>query len=126
MTRADKILLAALLLFTLLSAGALYGRFLHVPDHAKPSQAVVTVQGKVARRIELAPGTKSSFVVDGRVGPSAVEVDGTRVRMAEAPCAAGTCVKQGWIAHPGQSVVCIPGEIMIRIEGAAPLDAVTR
>jgi len=126
MTRGDKFLLAGLLLFSLLSAGALYGRWLLPQDQKKAMRAVVTVQGKVVRRIDLASGARSSFVVDGRVGSSTVEVDGARVRMLEAPCAGGICVKQSWIAHPGQSVVCIPGEILIRIEGAAPLDAVSR
>jgi len=55
-----------------------------------------------------------------------VEVEGKRIRMMEAPCAGKICVNQKWIENPGQIIVCIPGEILIRIEGTAPLDAVTR
>jgi hypothetical protein len=53
-------------------------------------------------------------------------VEGKRIRMKEANCPDKICVRQGWIEKPGDSIVCIPGEIIIRIEGAAPLDAVTR
>jgi len=126
MTKGDKILLAALTCLTLLSAALLYGRFFLPKESTRARQAVVSVRGEVVRRIDLPSSGKSSFQVQGRVGPSMVEVDGARVSMREAPCAGGICVKQGWIEHPGQSIACVPGEILVRIEGAALLDAVTR
>lgn len=126
MTRGDKFLLAGILLVSLLSMATLYGHFAFFSGKIESAQAVITVQGKVVRKISLPVPERSSFVVNGRLGPSAVEVEGTRVRMHEASCAERICIGQGWIAHPGQSIVCIPGEILIRIEGAAPVDAVTR
>lgn len=126
MTRGDKFLLAGLLLLSLLSMAALYSRFSPFSGSAETIQAVVSVRGTVVRRIPLPVVTPSSFVVQGRVGPSTVEIDGGRVRMQVAPCAGRICVNQGWIRKPGQSIVCIPGEILIRIEGTSLLDAVTR
>jgi hypothetical protein len=126
MTRADKFLLVGILLASLISGTALYSRFFLGSVGAEPVQAVITVSGKAFRTLALQPGASSSFVVQGRRGASKVEVDGMRVRMQQAPCENGICLKQGWIEHPGQSVVCVPGEIVIRLEGAAPLDAVTR
>lgn len=126
MTRGDKLLLAGLLLLSLLAMATLYSRFSPFSGSAQAVQAVISVQGTVIRRIPLLPESRSTFVVQGRLGPSTIEVQGGRVRMQEAPCAGRICVNQGWIRHPGQSVVCIPGEILIRIEGAAALDAVTR
>lgn len=126
MTRADKILLAALLMASLLTGAALYGRAFLSTGPAEPVQAIVTVQGKVVRSVELLPGQRSTLVVQGRRGAATVEFDGRRVRMLEAHCENGTCLKQGWIEHAGQSIVCVPGEIVVRMEGEAPLDAVTR
>lgn len=126
MTRGDKLLLAGLLLLSLLSMAALYSRFCSFSGSTQAVQAVILVQGTVIKKISLPSKYRSTFVVLGRDGPSTVEVEGGRVRMREAPCAGRICVNQGWILHPGQSVVCIPGEILIRIEGAAALDAVTR
>lgn len=126
MTRGDKFLLAGLLLMALLSLALLYGRLPLFHSGSASVQAVITVRGNIIRKVQLPSAGRSSFVVQGRVGPSTVELDGARIRIQEAPCPGQVCVSQGWISHPGQSVICIPGEILIRIEGAAPLDAVTR
>ncbi len=126
MTRGDKFLLAGLLLIALLSVAVLYGRLSFFPAKTESVQAVITAQGKLVRKIELVEGVKSSFVIRGLGGPSTVETDGARIRMLEAPCSGQICVKEGWIGHPGQTIVCIPGEILIRIEGTAAVDAVTR
>jgi hypothetical protein len=126
MTKADKILLAGLLLASLITGGALYGRWFLPAARTGQVQAVVSVQGKVVRTVELHPDARLTWPVQGGRVPATVEVDGVRVRMLEAGCANGICLKQGWIEQPGQSVVCVPGEIVIRIEGAAALDAVTR
>ena len=126
MTKADKILLAGLLLASLITGGALYGRWFLPTPRTGQLQAVVSAQGKVVRTLELHPGARLTWRVQGGRVPAIVEVEGVRVRMLEAGCANGICLKQGWIEQPGQSVVCVPGEIVLRIEGAAPLDAVTR
>lgn len=126
MTRGDKFMLAGLLLLSLLSLAALYSRFSFFPGSTKTLQAVISAQGKVVRRISLPLEARTTFTVAGRVGSSAVEIEGGRVRMQEATCPGRVCVNQGWIEHAGQSIICIPGEILIRIEGAAPMDAVTR
>lgn len=123
MTRADKILLAGLLLLAFVCAGALYGRFL-LPGSTQGARAVLTVGGKVVRTVEL-PGS-GSFLLQGQSGPATVEVEGKRIRMQQAHCPGGHCLRQGWIEQPGESIVCVPGQIVIRIEGAAVLDAVTR
>jgi len=126
MTRGDKYLLAGLLLLSLVSFAALYSRFSPFSGSTKVTQAVISLQGNVIRKISLPLTGRSSFTVQGLVGSSTVEVEGERVRMQEAPCAGRICVNQGWIRHPGQSIACVPGEILIRIEGTTPLDGVTR
>lgn len=123
MTRGDRILLAGLLLLALACAGALYVPLL-LPDGDRAARAVLTVTGKSVRVVELP--AKASFLLQGRSGPATVEVAGMRIRMQDAHCPGGQCLRQGWIERPGESIVCIPGEIVIRIEGAAVLDAVTR
>lgn len=123
MTRGDKVLMACVLLAALACAVALYGRLL-LSDRSQAARAVVTVGGRTARTFDL-PAT-GIFLLEGRSGAATVEVDGMRIRMREAHCPGGICQRQGWIAHPGESIVCLPGEIVIRMEGAAALDAVTR
>ncbi|MDD2736415.1 MAG: NusG domain II-containing protein [Desulfuromonadaceae bacterium] len=123
MNRADKFLLAGILLVSLLSLMGMYGLF---SSAVNTTQAIVVVRGAIIRRITLPVAGKSTFVVQGRVGAATVEIEGDRVRMREAHCSGQVCVNQGWVSHPGQTIVCIPGEILVRIEGAAAVDAITR
>ncbi len=126
MTKGDKLLLAVLLLFSTLSTGLLYSRFSSFSRSSSALQAVISVHGDVVRTVSLPVATRTALTVQGRVGPSIVEIEGSRVRMREAPCPGRICINQGWVGQPGQSIVCMPGEILIRIEGASPLDGVTR
>lgn len=123
MRKGDKLLLAGLLVVALLLAIALYGRHL-LPAGDGTAHAMVTVDGKHFRTVALSEPT--TFTVLGESGPAIVEVVGGQLRMREAECPEGLCLKQGWIGRPGQSIVCVPGRIVIRIEGAAVLDGVTR
>jgi hypothetical protein len=127
MNRADKLLAAGVLLVALLAGGYFYARVSAALNGTLPARAIVSAQGRVVRTIDLFEGSGTqTFTIAGRQGPATVEVAGGKVRMAEAPCPGHICMGQGWIGKPGESIVCVPGEIVIHVEGAAPVDAVTR
>lgn len=42
------------------------------------------------------------------------------VRVAESDCPTQDCVRTGAIFRSGQSIVCLPARIIIRLEGGAP------
>ncbi|MDO9081206.1 MAG: NusG domain II-containing protein [Desulfuromonadales bacterium] len=127
MTRADKVLIAAVLLFSLLGLVSIYRYFFISSDQLFPAQATITVGGNVLRTIDLDPaGGKEILQISGRLGPATVEVADGKIRIREAKCPEQICVKQSWIQSPGSTIVCLPGEITIHIAGPAPVDAVTR
>jgi hypothetical protein len=127
MTRADKLLTVALLLCAFLGLAKMYRHFFAPLDLFSPAQATITCDGHVVRTIDLDPaGGKQTLHVSGRLGPATVEVAGGKIRMLEANCPEQICVKQGWIQEPGASIVCLPGEIIIHLDGPAAVDAVTR
>lgn len=127
MTRADKFLTAAILLCALLALAKIYRHFFTPLDQLFPVQATISSEGKVLRTIDLDPGSgKMILQVSGRLGPATVEVAGGKIRMLAASCPEQICVKQGWIQDPGASIVCLPGEIIIHLDGPAAVDAVTR
>jgi hypothetical protein len=127
MTRGDKCLAAGIMLAAILAIAFPRLHSSLFPMATSSARAVIKAQGKIDQEVDLSDrGGRSTFVVNGRVGPSTLEVEGKRIRMKEANCPDKICVRQGWIEKPGDSIVCIPGEIIIRIEGAAPVDAVTR
>jgi hypothetical protein len=126
MTRGDKFLAAGIFLAAILAIA-----FPRLQSSIFPVEtsfhAIIKAQGKIASDVDLSGrGGRSTFIVHGRVGPSTLEVEGKRIRIKEATCPDKICVRQGWIEKPGESIVCIPGEIIVRIEGVAPVDAVTR
>lgn len=127
MTRADKLLIAAILLCALFGLARIYRHFFTPLDQLFPAQATITSEGKVIRTIDLDPARgKQTLQVSGRLGPATVEVEGRKIRIREANCPEQICVKQGWIQEPGASIVCLPGEIIIHLDGQETVDAVTR
>jgi hypothetical protein len=127
MARADRYLIAGVLVIAVLSAALLYGTIFPRQSGTVSSRAVIKAQGRLVRRIELSTeGKKATFTLRGKMGPATVEVEGKRIRMSEAPCRDRICVGRGWIEKPGESIVCIPNEIHIYIESGDALDAVTR
>lgn len=82
--------------------------------------AVVSQNGQVIREIKLDELTEPlEFTVttaDGR-GYNVVRAEPGRIRVSEANCAEQIDVLQGWISHPGQSIICLPHRLVIRITG---------
>ncbi len=129
MSRADKFLICGILIVATVSAAALFLKDLAQQTASSPRYAVIMVQGKRVALLELSQGKARQMLrLQGEIGPATVEVDGSRIRMLDAPCPDGICIRRGWIEKPGDSIICIPNEIHIFIEakGAAPVDALTR
>ena len=38
-----------------------------------------------------------------------------RIRIAEADCPDQICVQTGWVSHPGQLAVCVPGKLILKL-----------
>ncbi len=84
-----------------------------------------------------AAGSQASvYLHDERIGQIDLSVDGI-VSFAECPqvsfevkdgavafhtsdCRDRTCIRTGFLSHPGQTAVCLPNEIVLRIDGAEP------
>ena len=48
-------------------------------------------------------------------GINIVEVSGGRVHIKSANCADEYCVKQGYIAHGGQTLICLPHRLVVEL-----------
>jgi len=115
-TRADWLLAAALMLLCLGSWAALGRR----PPGA---QLVIDSPGQ-SLRLPL-DGDQVLFP-QGPLGVSRVEVQGGRARFAASPCPEQRCVLQGWIHRQGETAACLPNRVVLRLEGAGALDALSR
>lgn len=124
MTRGDKLLILLIIVSAIMSA---YILLFTRSGHGLSHQAVVSVAGLVVRTTTLSQETpRQHFVVNGKVGKTEIEVQGRKIRVVDAHCKNRICVRQGWIDKPGESIICMPGQVVISIEGTAPVDAVTR
>lgn len=119
MTRGDRTVLVAVVLFAALSiplATAMAG-----------SHDVVELRGPSGvTRVD--PGTDGVYVVEGRVGDVVFEVVGGTVRCASSSCPDQVCVHSGTV-RPARPVVCAPNGVVatcVASSGGSGLDAVSR
>ena len=117
MTPADKLLIVALLLLSLLSY-TLIKTFFHVPMHRI---ALIEINGLEVKRISLSTDIKPrkiSLQIDG--GEAIFDVSGDRIRILPMPdeiCSKHICSKKGWIDKPWDMIACLPNKIVVRIIG---------
>ena len=81
------------------------------------SVAVVSVGGKEIARYDL--DEDIDIEIQGVGGTNRLIISGGTVRIEEADCPDKLCVKQGAISDVGQSIICLPHRVSVRVEGTA-------
>ncbi len=117
--RPGDIIMLAVLLAAALALTAL------ARPGAAGKTAVVTVGGDPVAKVRLdLPGR---LEVEGPLGVTVVETDGSGVRIVSSPCPHHYCVRQGRITMRGQAIICVPNRVAVRIigDGKSGVDGVT-
>jgi hypothetical protein len=67
------------------------------------------------------------IVVQGKIGETVVKIEHGKVCIESAPCPHQLCKNMGRIYRSGESIVCIPNRLLIRIEGSdeRSIDSIT-
>ncbi len=105
-------LLAAL--FVLLLAAAVFLSFL--PGSARTPEVLEIYQdGALLRRVSL---SEDQTLVIGGEYENTVRIQGGGVAIIASTCPGEDCVHSGWRNAPGQSIVCLPNRVELRILGA--------
>jgi len=111
MKRKDIVIIAGALLLAL----ALYV-VSQIALGSKAAQVVVTVGGEeVLRRPLVVSDVYEIRRENGDVNIIAVE--GGAVYMKEANCRDGLCIGQGRMRNAAKTIVCLPHELVVRLEG---------
>ena len=79
---------------------------------------VVSIDGGEVCRYSLSED--GEFTLNG--GTNTLVISGGKAYISEADCPDGLCVSQGKISRTGQTVVCLPNRVMLRIVGAEDAD----
>lgn len=96
----------------LTAAGLLFFRRLSAE---KGTFATVEQDGRQVARLSLAEEGTYAFVCrEG--GTHVIRVQDGLVRVEEADCPDQICVRQGWIGQEGETAVCLPHRILVRVQ----------
>lgn len=82
---------------------------------------VVEVKGEVKKEIEFPDDSATKTVdIDIPRGEATLELKNAQVRVKPMPaevCPKGICYSTGWIRYQNETIVCLPNELAISIEG---------
>jgi hypothetical protein len=112
MTRRSILVGAGVFVAALLAQGGvmLFGAL------RKGQTAHITDGDGVLREMPLS--TDGRVEITTALGSNTVEVADGQIRVVESTCANQDCVHQGAISSPGQTIVCLPNRLVIRVEGS--------
>ena len=118
--RRGDLLVAAVVAVLAVACGVLvWGRGAAAEELA----VVVSVDGEEVERQALAAFSGAEYTHGGYT--LVLSAEGGGVRVSESDCPTQDCVHTGTVTRPGQSIVCLPARIVVRLEGGEALvDAV--
>jgi len=111
--KKGDVMLTALVLLAALS---LFLVFLRMPS--QNVTAVISLDGTVKDKIALTGLSEPiTFEYQNLGYRNIVRAENGRIRVEAADCPDKVCLNTGWISRPGQSIICLPAHLVIRIEG---------
>ncbi len=81
----------------------------------RPAKAVIRAGGKVFLEVDLS--APRIVEVPGPLGSTRIEIQPGRARVAADPGPRQYCVRQGWLARPGEIAICAPNHVSLQIAG---------
>ena len=81
-------------------------------------KAIVRRGGELFSELDLARNRRID--VPGPLGTTTIVVDQRRVRVAADPGPRQYCVRQGWLARPGEIAICAPNQVSVQVQGSKP------
>ena len=82
---------------------------------------VISTGGEETERVNLNGFTDTTVTHNGYT--LHITADGDGVRIVDSDCPTQDCVHTGTITRAGQSIVCLPAQVVVHLEGAASADA---
>ena len=85
-----------------------------------PTHAVVATRS--GERLLLPLATPTTRTITGRHGPTRIEVQDGRARVAASTCTQRLCVRAGWLTRSGDTAACLPNGVLLRLTGGRDPD----
>lgn len=114
----------AAIAFVLLLAAAVFLITLRTYAGADGRVASIYKDGELVREVDLDKLSSDETLEINGDYHCVVEMENGRIRVADSDCPGQSCVHTGWISNPGQTVICLPNRVEIRISGSGGVDVV--
>lgn len=115
MKKWDVIIIVALIIISLIPEGVMF-----ITNSNKHSSLYVEVysEGKLYKKLPLNKDSgKTTFTIDNELGDNVIEINNEQVKIIDADCPDKICVKAHAISKPGESLICLPHKLVVRIIG---------
>ena len=83
--------------------------------------AEISVDGRLVQTVDLSVDQR--FTVEGVGGSNVVVVEGGKIRVAEADCPGGDCIRTG-ARSSGPPIVCLPHRVVIAFTDSGGVDGI--
>ena len=119
MKKNDILLLVAIIVLSALSLALLY-----IFIGGSGEVVVVTVDGEEYARLPL--DTDTELMIVSERGTNRLVIKDGKAYISEASCPDKICVKHRRISYSGETIVCLPNGVSVKIEGSGGgVDAVS-
>ncbi len=78
-------------------------------------RAIIRQDVRIFAEVDL--GSRREVMVPGPLGATRVAIEPGRARVVADPGPRQYCVRQGWLAHPGEIAICAPNHVSVQIAG---------
>ncbi len=78
-------------------------------------RAIIRQDGQVFAEVDL--GDHRDVAVPGPLGTTHIAIEPGRARVVADPGPRQYCVRQGWLARPGEIAICAPNRVSVQIAG---------
>lgn len=110
----DKIIIAAMAIFVLISAGLALR-----PNKALEDKMLlrVSIDGNVVKEVSIDQNTTEDYRIETHDGYNIVSVNKGNISITEADCPGQYCVKKGWVTGANDIIVCLPHKLVVELVG---------
>jgi len=115
MKKWDVIIIIALIIISLIPQGVMF-----ITNSDKHGNIYVEVysEGELYKKLPLSKDSRNiSFTIDNELGENVIEINNGKVKIIDADCHEEICVKAHAISKPGESLICLPHKVVVRIIG---------
>lgn len=85
---------------------------------------IISQNGEMYGKYSLMEDNK--IVIEDGDEKNVITIKGGKVSMTEASCHNQVCVHHSPISYSGESIICLPNKVVVKIEGGGGYDAVSK